>query len=257
MGRYTRTQDRLAPDAGLGDHQHLVGVHGSARSKVPPSERNDHDQLRHRHPPDRRGRALRRRRRCRPSCAAPRSSASRAAGPRSRCSATSPTSRRWRRWPTPRRARRGSRLGCAVLVSTLHSPAAPRPQRGLGRPAERRSAGGRHRHRGWVPPVRRLRRRPGHVRRPLQRGAGADAQAVDRGSHRPRRALLAAVRRGDGAQARAAPASADLVRRRPSGRAAARRCRRRRVLRRRLADRRPRSSIRSRIVREELAASRA
>ena len=135
------------------------------------------------------------------SCSGRRRSGSRAAGPRSRCSATSPTSRRWRRWRGPRRSRYALRLGCAVLVSTLHSPLhlaasiATVDQLSGGRLEVGLGTGGGYRQFAafGVDPATYVAR---------SRRAWPDAPPVVRGSCRRRRPVLAADERGDGAPSR-------------------------------------------------------
>ena len=110
------------------------------------TEKSDMTQLRHRHPPDRRGRALRRRRL--PGLPAPRRGArlrerlDPGAGarrlPRPRTDGDDGVRRRLHVAPAPRL--RGARQHAA-------QPGPPRPQRRLGRSAERRPPRGRHRHR--------------------------------------------------------------------------------------------------------------
>ena len=170
---------------------------------TPPRTRSRHDHLRHRHPPDRRAVGLRRRRRARlpaPRRGArlrqrldPGAGARRPARPRP---AGGAGLRRGVHRADPPRLRRAGQLA--------GQPTAPGQEHRHGRPAERRPARDRARHRRRLPRVRGVRRRPGVVRRPVQRGPGADAPAVDRRAGRPRRPVLAARRRGDGAEAGAA-----------------------------------------------------
>ena len=123
------------------------------------------------------------------------------------------------------------RLGCAVFVSTLHSPVhlakslSTLDQLSHGRvesasaPAAR---AGRSPRSAWTRPVRR----------PVHRGTRADEGAVDRVPGHLRRGVLAAQGRGNGTQAGPEAVPADLVRRHRAGRAAPRRPAGRRVLRR-------------------------
>ena len=126
------------------------------------------------------------------------------------------------------------RLGCAVLVSPLHSPAhlalsvATVDQLSGGRLEVGIGTGGRYRQFSAV------RRRHPFVARfneglELMRKLWTEDRVTTTGAS-------GSCRGGDGAQAGAAAAPADLVRWRPPERPAARRRPRRRLLRRRLAD---------------------
>src|SRR5262249_35063952 len=100
-------------------------------------------------------------------------------------------------------------------------PGAPGQEPEHDRSAQPGAARGGHRHRR-TPDVLRVRRGPGKLRRPVQRGAAPHAGAVDRAPRRLRRTFLAARGGRDGTQAVPEAGPAGLVRRKPSGRAPAR-----------------------------------
>ena len=112
------------------------------------------------------------------------------------------------------------RLGCAVFVSTLHSPVhlakslSTLDQLSRGRIEIGVGTGGKARQ------FARLRRGSRPVRRAVHRGTRADEGAVDRFPRHLRRGVLAAPGRGDGAQAVPETLPADLVRRGLADRAA-------------------------------------
>ena len=106
------------------------------------------------------------------------------------------------------------RLGVAVLITSLHDPLQLASVVDRGRPAQPRPAGPRRRLRRRLPAVPRVRRGESHVHPQLHRGPRThEGGLVRRAAGDVPRTLPSGRQSADPAQAGAAPAPADLVRR--------------------------------------------